>query len=257
MAKRKGRSLKAKFTFYLVTGIFFISFGILFVVQELVYESLKSELISRGEAIGSSIAKSSASLISENDRVLLNQRINDVLEFEAVSYVIIEDDTNGVISDSFGLNTPANLNSLKRFVDIGVQSTKSDTLLSYSFQGIETSVYEVLSPVEEGIVGYVRIGMLKSYIDAEIEKTIFWVLITIGGSVIFSIILAYLLVNSITKPIVSLTESADKVSMGNLSSSVNIDRKDEIGDLGNAIERMRESLKAAIERLRKQQSMRV
>lgn len=253
----KGRSLKTKFTFYLVTGIILISFGILYVVQNVVFQSLKAELISRGEAIGASVAKSSASLISENDRVLLNQRINDVLEFEAVSYVIIENDTNAIISDSFGLNTPDNLSSLKRVVDIGVQNSQIDTLLTYTFQGVEEDVYEVLSPVEEGIVGYVRIGMRKSYIDAEIEKTIFWVLITIGASVIFSVILAYLLVNSITKPIVSLTESADKVSMGNLSSNVQIDRRDEIGDLGEAIERMRESLKAAIERLRKQQSMRV
>jgi methyl-accepting chemotaxis protein len=253
----KSRSLKTKFTFYLVIGTVLIGIGILWVVQSVVYQSLKEELISRGETIGASLAKSSASLISENDRVLLNQRINDVLEFDAVSYVIVENDTNGIISDSFSLNTPGNLASMKRTVIIGIQSSQPDTLVSYTFQGQNETVYEVLSPVEEGIVGYVRVGMLKSYIDAEIEKTIFWVLITIGCSIIFSIVFAYLLVNSIIKPIVFLTESADKVSMGNLSSNVSISRQDEIGDLGEAIERMRESLKAAIERLRKQQSMRV
>lgn len=253
----KLRSLKTKFTLYLVFGSVFIGAVILFVVQKVVYESLKNELISRGEAIGESLAKSSASLISENDKVLLTQKVNDVTEFDAVSYVIIENDTNSILSDSFGLNTPDALKNIKRQVSIGLQDQKADTLVSFSFQGENFTVYETLSPVEEGIVGYIRIGMLKSYIDSEINKTIIWVLIAIGGSIILSLILAYLLVNSITKPIVFLTESADKISMGSLSSNVQIDRKDEIGDLGDAIERMRESLKAAIERLRKRQSMRV
>lgn len=256
MAKRR-KSLKTRFTVVMFAGILVIAAIITVTVQSLVYDSLKKELISRGQAIGESLAKSTASLISERDRVLLNQRVNDVAEFEAVSYVIIEDDSNRVLSDTFGLNTPAELRAIQRTVDIGVRQATVDTLVTYSFQGNTFESYEILSPVEEGIVGYVRIGMFKNYIDSEIEKTIISVLITIGVSVIFAIILAYLLVKSITKPIVFLTESADQISMGSLNASVNVDREDEIGDLANAIERMRESLKAAIERLRKRQSMRV
>jgi HAMP domain-containing protein len=46
-----------------------------------------------------------------------------------------------------------------------------------------------------------------------------------------------------------LKELADKVSMGDLETSVAIESNDEIGDLAHSLERMRASLKAAMGRL--------
>jgi len=56
----------------------------------------------------------------------------------------------------------------------------------------------------------------------------------------------------IVRPIVGLTQIAEKVTMGDLEVSVGGDRvstHDEIGDLARALERMRSSLKAAMLRL--------
>jgi HAMP domain-containing protein len=52
--------------------------------------------------------------------------------------------------------------------------------------------------------------------------------------------------------IVGLTEIADKVTMGDLETSVSgkcVTSRDEIGDLARSLERMRSSLKAAMLRL--------
>ena len=65
------------------------------------------------------------------------------------------------------------------------------------------------------------------------------------------IIAALYLSNKLTKQLLYLTTAADKISMGDLESIVRVEAKDEIGDLANAIERLRESLKAAIERLKR------
>ncbi|MDV6374178.1 HAMP domain-containing protein [Deinococcus arenicola] len=55
----------------------------------------------------------------------------------------------------------------------------------------------------------------------------------------------------ITAPIDRLVKAADAISMGDLSRPVQADRNDEIGDLAVTLERMRQSLEAAMERLRR------
>lgn len=55
----------------------------------------------------------------------------------------------------------------------------------------------------------------------------------------------------IVQPLERLVKSAEAISMGDLSQPVRADRNDEIGDLAQALERMRLSLEAAMERLRR------
>lgn len=56
----------------------------------------------------------------------------------------------------------------------------------------------------------------------------------------------------ITRPIVMLTDAAEKMSKGDLAIKIDTSSRDEIGALAKAIERMQTSLKLAMDRLRKQ-----
>lgn len=58
------------------------------------------------------------------------------------------------------------------------------------------------------------------------------------------------LTRTFTTPIIQLTKVADRISMGELDTQIDIKRNDEIGELAEAIIRMQASLQAAIERLR-------
>ena len=48
-----------------------------------------------------------------------------------------------------------------------------------------------------------------------------------------------------------LTEAADRISVGDLEAEINVESKDEIGNLAEAISRMQDSLRFSIERLRR------
>jgi HAMP domain-containing protein len=71
--------------------------------------------------------------------------------------------------------------------------------------------------------------------------------------VVFIILLAviYLYSFSVIRPIRQLSEIADKISMGDLKTSVSVKAGGEIKVLAESIERMQTSVKAAIERLQK------
>ena len=53
-----------------------------------------------------------------------------------------------------------------------------------------------------------------------------------------------------TNPIVHLTQVADRISLGELDMEIGLNRKDEIGELAEALSRMQASLQATMERLR-------
>ncbi|MDY7034998.1 MAG: HAMP domain-containing protein [Thermodesulfobacteriota bacterium] len=55
----------------------------------------------------------------------------------------------------------------------------------------------------------------------------------------------------LTGKIKTLTEAADRISVGELDTEIEIKSRDEIGDLSNAIGRMQDSIRLSIERLRR------
>jgi HAMP domain-containing protein len=71
------------------------------------------------------------------------------------------------------------------------------------------------------------------------------VLVNLGALLV--IIYAYS--SSVVRPIRHLSEVADQISMGDLEATVNVEGKGEVAKLGQSIERMRTSVKTAMERL--------
>jgi HAMP domain-containing protein len=49
----------------------------------------------------------------------------------------------------------------------------------------------------------------------------------------------------------ALIDAAEKISVGDLDTEINVDTKDEISDLAETISRMQESIRLSIERLRR------
>jgi methyl-accepting chemotaxis protein len=75
-------------------------------------------------------------------------------------------------------------------------------------------------------------------------------LILLGVTVVFVILVSYVLAVGFTRPIRRLTQIADGISRGNLGANIaEAQRSDEIGSLARAIERLRASVKLAVERL--------
>jgi len=70
-------------------------------------------------------------------------------------------------------------------------------------------------------------------------------------AIIVGLILANVLGKGISKPVVDLTQAADAISLGKFDTAINVKTHDEINELAGAIDRMRLSLKKAMERLTK------
>jgi HAMP domain-containing protein len=72
-------------------------------------------------------------------------------------------------------------------------------------------------------------------------------------ALLLTIIFLTVVVRAITRPIAHLSEVADRISLGEMDATINIDTKDEIGELGERFRRLQVSLKAAMDALERQQ----
>ena len=67
-------------------------------------------------------------------------------------------------------------------------------------------------------------------------------------ALLLTFILAMMLSNSISRPVIALTEDVDRLSKGDIETPIVIESNDEIGKLATAVERLRKSMKILMRR---------
>ena len=101
-----------------------------------------------------------------------------------------------------------------------------------------------------------KIGRIeKQYLNEyESKIQIFYIVIAIALLLVFTVIYYYS--RSVIRPILYLSQVADRISMGELDTPIQVKAKGEVRVLAESIERMQTSVKAAIERLQRRRETR-
>lgn len=108
--------------------------------------------------------------------------------------------------------------------------------------------YFVAYPIENKL-GSVHLALDAKTIGAPAARSATTTLIVLALTLTLVSIIASYFANLISRRVLSLATQADKVSMGSLEQPITATSKDEIGDLAQALERMRISLQAAVARI--------
>ncbi|MBA4385280.1 MAG: hypothetical protein C0410_11135 [Anaerolinea sp.] len=81
-------------------------------------------------------------------------------------------------------------------------------------------------------------GVYVDDVQASINATLLNIILSIVGIIGLSIFIAIVLANSIAKPLGTITAVAGRLAEGDISDNISMDRKDEIGLLAGAFEKM-------------------
>lgn len=252
----KGLSLRWKVPIVIVSGALIIGIGLTLLVINLVSDSLQTELTERGKAIATTLSKQVERPLVGDDEVDIQNLVDISSQFTAVSYVYISDKNQKIPAQKFKIGSY----NQRRVLDEDVitsskENYKIDLTLVQNVneagEAADVENYEISTPIGEGVLGYAHVGMSRKYMDDIIRSTALLVGGVLALASILGMLVALYLSNRVTGQLLYLTTAADKISMGDLESIVRVEAKDEIGDLAQAIERLRESLKAAIERLKR------
>ncbi|WP_281885791.1 two-component system histidine kinase PnpS [Paenibacillus sp. YYML68] len=121
---------------------------------------------------------------------------------------------------------------------------------------INRNMLYVAVPVQKGseTIGFLRLAMSL----VEVEKSIrnVWYVLLGGLAAVFLLaaLISYRVAFSITRPIELVTKVAQQITDMNYKYRVSVNKKDEIGQLGNAINRMADSLQLQMNRIREDES---
>jgi HAMP domain-containing protein len=228
------------------TGVMVI-LGVLLLVAiyNLTTTSMRDQLDKRALAIATNFSDAAAGYIVSNNQLALHALAAKYTLLEGVAYVFVEDPKGELIAHTLG-TFPAQLRGTP---PAGGREAQRRTV---SLQ--QKTVYETSVPVLEGQVGSVHVGFWSDQVENEVQSFLLAIVGIVAMVPVVGAVLSFIIASWIVRPIIGLTQVADKVTKGDLEMSIGkcVVSRDEIGELARSLERMRSSLRAAMLRLNRE-----
>lgn len=130
-------------------------------------------------------------------------------------------------------------------------SQKLSTAINYYLQNLDPKISGFAEPEIAKLNEKVAIQSTRSLELLRATQGATLLGIAISGVALVMTVLAVFAMGRMVRAIDTIVSAANAISRGDLDVPIDVDQRGEIGDMAQAIERMRTSLKAAIERLRR------
>lgn len=220
-----------------------VLFGLLVlgVVYHLTGSAMRGQLDQRALAIVTTMSDAAAGHVIARNALELHALAAKYALLDGVAYAVIRDGKGEIVAQSLA-TLPAELKEA-----FSLDARRQPERRELSLRG--KAVYETRVPILGGQAGTAHIGIWGDGVEAEIRRTLLPLATIVGALLLAGVALSALLARGIVRPIIQLTEVADKISKGDLETPVGVETSDEIGDLARSLGRMRASLKAAMARL--------
>jgi type II secretory pathway predicted ATPase ExeA/HAMP domain-containing protein len=209
---------------------------------QIIQHTLRDQFDKRALAIATNLSDAAAGHIVGKNLLALNALARKYTLLDGVAYAFIEDGKGDIVAQTLG-TFPA---ELRQGLPVGGRRLVYQRELSLQ----KKTVYETSVPVLEGQIGIVHVGFWADAMEKEIQRALLPLIGIIAIVPFIGALLSFLVAHWFVRPIVRLTEAAEKVTRGDLEAGGEcVKSRDEIGDLARSLERMRASLKAAMLRL--------
>jgi signal transduction histidine kinase len=204
----------------------------------IVWDSLddiaSKQLQKRGSEIATHVALAGGNYILMEDLYNLYELADQTAaSSEDVRYILIIDSNRRLLAHTFHRGIPKGL--LDDMSDITEQKISI-------FNSDEGVIHDIVVPIENGAVGYVRVGMTEEYTRSSIKQHIRDVLFTVLVVCVLAAFLSSRISALITKPIRNLAKVAESIKQGNLEIRADIRDTGEAGKLAVAFNEMAASL---------------
>src|SRR6266404_9732430 len=212
-------------------------------IYQVTKNTLREQLDRHALAIATNLTDAAAGYIVGKNLLALNALASKYTLHDGVAYTFIQNSRGEILAQTLG-SFPA---EFRQGLPIAGQRQVRREL---SLNG--RTVREIGLPVLGGQLGTVYVGFWDDAVEREIQSALLRIIGIIALVPVVGALLSFLVAHWIVRPIVDLTEIADKVTHGDLDASVSgesANARDEIGELARSLERMRSSLKAAMLRL--------
>jgi len=193
-------------------------------------QKMTDEFTSKGSAIANSLASSGVDLILTRDASTVQALIDQFAGISGVAYVMVYDTGKNQIAHTFVPFVPPDL------VDKNLvpgEMTKSVREIEYTdpVTGRARHIIDIGVPMLGGTLGTVRVGMDRTIIDAAAAKAGWFLFAVFGGVAVAAVLAGVVFARRITRPLGQIVRVAERVGRGDLSETLKVKSRDEIGQL--------------------------
>jgi nitrogen fixation/metabolism regulation signal transduction histidine kinase len=194
------------------------------------------------------------------DDDLLNRFADAQLEYDKNWQIIVEnhDSSQAEIVAEIETNRNTYLSMLEGIVEeyqSNPTNNESASLLSgainYYLQNLGPKFSDLSEPTQQSLRIQVEQEKARATNLSIFSRAALGLSVIVGVAVVVQVIVAMIFSRRLIKSMQDIVDAANAISRGDMEAYINVNQIGEIGDLARAIERMRASLRAAIERLRR------
>jgi twitching motility protein PilJ len=193
-------------------------------------KEMTDEFTSKGTAIANSLASSGVDLILNRDASTVQALIDQFVTITGVAYVMVYDPQKTLIAHTFYPVVPPDVID-KNLVPGDTPKQVRDITYAHPVTGKTRSIIDVGVPMLGGQLGTVRVGMDKSSIEAAAAKAGRILLGVFGGVALAALVAGAVFARRLTNPLGEIVRVAERVGRGDLSQTVRVRSRDEVGQL--------------------------
>ncbi|HYA89148.1 MAG TPA: methyl-accepting chemotaxis protein, partial [Nitrospirota bacterium] len=238
-------SIRTKIVLMIVSMSTIFGAGILGFIYFEIQNTLRDEAINKTLIVADGLSVKAVEPVQVEDLNALQLIQGEAISQPEVAYCFIRDGRGRILSSSFEGNIiPGplqNINVLKPGEPFGTQPA----VIAFKDSSIE--VIDIASPIARGTLGTMHVGLNMTLIKSNIRNLLLFIM---GVGVIALIILSILtlVLSAITiAPVKDLMRVAEALGRGDLSKKATVKTADELGQLGDTLNRTIDRLQGLIQ----------
>ena len=226
------KSLKSKLVISVFTFVIGSGLIISFIETHRFSQSLRKDAIVQGEYLANAVALEATNKILINDLIALQNLLNHhVKSNPSVSYLFVIKE-GLILAHTFSEGIPVNL----------IDSNMLENMEQGNFKQIITDKGEyyqdIAWPIFGGKAGILRIGLSEKPYQAKMAKLWLQMITFTLGILFVAIVISFLFIRRMTKPLTALTDAAERIDENNLDLMVEPTGPDEVGRLTLSFNKM-------------------
>ena len=237
-------SIRTKIVIMILGMAVLFGAGILFFINYQINTSLKEDAVDKTTILAKGLSERAAEPPRAVDIGTLQLIIGEAGSQSDVQYCFITDGTGRVLASSFPAGAvPAELRGVN-LLKPGEPSRSEN--LTMAFRGALISVVDIATPVSGGVFGVLHVGLNISHIEEKIKHLLMIIMIvgfvSLGILSVFTLLFSYIIV----APVRDLMKVAESLGRGDLSKKVSVSTGDELGQLGETLNRTIDRLQGLV-----------
>jgi len=238
-------SIRTKIVLMIISLSAIFGAGILTFIYVEIQNTLKEQATTKTRIVADSLSVKAVEPVQVEDLNALRSIQGEAISQQDVAYSFIRDGRGKVLSSSFEGNAVPEVLKNINMLQPGVPFAKEPALVQLGDSVVE--VLDIATPIAGGTLGSVHVGLNMTRIKSNIRNLLMYIMGVGAVALIVLSVFTLVLTSIIIRPVKGLMRVAESLGRGDLSQRAEVNTGDELGQLGDTLNRTIDRLQGLVQ----------